>query len=259
MAVRPRWIAALVLALAVAAAFAALGQWQLERSFANSEAIDRATETAVPLDTIAEPQQPTMEAAGGQLVTVTGSFVPGDSLVLSERLNDGERGYWLVGHFVVDGHSVADTHSATDGVGLGVAVGWAETEAEASAAISTLEAPTFAATTLMGRYLPSEAPQTGEFEAGELSAMSMPALVNLWQVGDRAVYDGYVVANVPIGGLTAIHSPPPSTDLEINWLNIFYAAEWVVFAGFAVFLWYRLVKDAWEKEQHEKVQEAQLN
>lgn len=250
---RPRWIAALVLALAVAAAFAALGQWQLERSFANSEAIDRATEKAVPLDTIAEPQQPTLEASGGQLVTVTGSFVPGDSLVLSERLNDGERGYWLVGHFVVDRHSV------TDGVGLGVAVGWAKTEAEASAAISTLEAPTLAAITLTGRYLPSEAPQTGEFEAGELSTMSMAALVNLWQVGDGAVYDGYIVANEPIGGLTAIHSPPPSTDLEINWLNIFYAAEWVVFAGFAVFLWYRLVKDAWEREQHEKAQEAQLN
>lgn len=250
---RPRWIAALVLALAVAAAFAALGQWQLERSFSNTEAIDRPTETVVPIDTVAEPQQPTLETAAGQLVSATGSFVPGDSLVLSERLNDGERGFWLVGHFVVDRHSVAD------GVGLGVAVGWAETEAEASAAISTLEAPTFAPITITGRYLPSEAPQIGEFEAGELSAMSMPAFVNLWQVGDGPVYDGYVVANDPVGGLTAIYSPPPSTDVEVNWLNIFYAAEWVVFAGFAVFLWYRLVKDAWEKEEHEKAQEAQLN
>jgi hypothetical protein len=32
-------------------------------------------------------------------------------------------------------------------------------------------------------------------------------------------------------------------------LNIFYAIEWVVFAGFAVFLWYRLVRDAWEREE----------
>lgn len=244
---RPRWIAALVLALAVAGAFAALGQWQLERSFANTEAIDRPTETVVPLTTIAEPQQPTLEASGGQLVTVTGSFVPGDSLVLSERLNDGERGYWLVGHFV------------TEGVGLGVAVGWAETEAEASAAISTLEAPTFAAVTLTGRYLPSEAPQSGEFETGAMSAMSMPAFVNLWQEDPAGTYSGYVVADEPVGGLTAIHSPPPSTAVEVNWLNIFYAAEWVIFAGFAVFLWYRLVKDAWEKEQHERAQEAQLN
>jgi hypothetical protein len=29
---------------------------------------------------------------------------------------------------------------------------------------------------------------------------------------------------------------------------VFYAAEWVIFAGFAVFLWWRLVRDEWEKE-----------
>lgn len=30
----------------------------------------------------------------------------------------------------------------------------------------------------------------------------------------------------------------------MNWLNVFYALEWVVFAGFAVFLWWRLLADA---------------
>ena len=35
----------------------------------------------------------------------------------------------------------------------------------------------------------------------------------------------------------------------MNWLNVFYALEWVVFAGFAVFLWFRLVKDAVEREK----------
>ena len=32
---------------------------------------------------------------------------------------------------------------------------------------------------------------------------------------------------------------------------MFYAIEWVVFAGFAVFLWYRLVKDAVQREREE--------
>jgi surfeit locus 1 family protein len=32
---------------------------------------------------------------------------------------------------------------------------------------------------------------------------------------------------------------------------VFYAVEWVVFAGFAVFLWYRLVRDAVERERDE--------
>ncbi|MCC7128649.1 MAG: SURF1 family protein, partial [Microbacteriaceae bacterium] len=42
----------------------------------------------------------------------------------------------------------------------------------------------------------------------------------------------------------------PEKGVELNLLNLFYAAEWVIFAGFAVFLWWRLVKDAWLREQH---------
>ena len=41
---------------------------------------------------------------------------------------------------------------------------------------------------------------------------------------------------------------PPNREVSLNLLNVFYAAEWVIFAGFAVFLWWRLVRDEWEKE-----------
>ena len=34
-----------------------------------------------------------------------------------------------------------------------------------------------------------------------------------------------------------------SSGLELNFLNIFYALEWTVFSGFAVFMWWRLVQD----------------
>jgi hypothetical protein len=43
--------------------------------------------------------------------------------------------------------------------------------------------------------------------------------------------------------------------VALNWLNVFYAVEWVVFAGFAIFLWYRLVRDAVERER-EAAEEA---
>ena len=43
-------------------------------------------------------------------------------------------------------------------------------------------------------------------------------------------------------------------DVErINWLSAFYFLEWMLFAGFAVFLWWRLVKDAQLIEQNETV------
>ncbi|MHA6669973.1 SURF1 family cytochrome oxidase biogenesis protein [Homoserinimonas sp. A447] len=244
VAVRPRWIAALVLALAVAGAFAALGQWQLERSIANSEAVDRTSETTVPLESVAEPQQPVTEASTGQLVTVEGDFVPGDFMVLEKRLNDGDEGYWVIGHLATDGEA-----------GLAVALGWAESEQRAADALALLDEDAPLRASVTGRYLPSEAPQQGDFESGEFSAMSTAALVNLWgTVDENGVFGGYVVAHEPADGLEAIFSPAPSTDVEVNWLNIFYAAEWVIFAGFAVFLWYRLVKDAWEREEHQRAQ-----
>lgn len=58
------------------------------------------------------------------------------------------------------------------------------------------------------------------------------------------------------GGLTAIYSPPPIDKATLNWLNVFYAVEWVVFAGFAIFLWFRLVRDAFEREVEEAEEAA---
>jgi hypothetical protein len=60
------------------------------------------------------------------------------------------------------------------------------------------------------------------------------------------VYAGYLVLADAPAGLDTIDSPPPVTEVSINLLNVFYAVEWVLFAGFAVFLWYRLVMDAVE-------------
>jgi surfeit locus 1 family protein len=62
-------------------------------------------------------------------------------------------------------------------------------------------------------------------------------------------YGGYIVDNVAPSGLTKIQSVKPVNDVSLDWLNIFYAIEWVLFAGFAIYLWYRLVRDVWEREE----------
>ncbi|WP_403021438.1 SURF1 family protein [Salinibacterium sp. GXW1014] len=245
---RPRWIAALFLALGVAAAFAGLGQWQLERSFASGEIVTRETEATVPLTELAEPQGPVAAAHDGQLVSVEGTWVPDDTLVLSERYHDDDPGFWLVGHL-----------TTVDGAGLAVALGWSADEDEVTDAAAELEAEASAGevVTIEGRYVMGEAPQNSDFEAGELSAMAPAAFANLWSTVDEAgIYGGYVIADGPAAGLTQIDAPPPPLEQEINWLNIFYAAEWAIFAGFAIFLWWRLVKDAWEVEEHERQEAA---
>ena len=81
--------------------------------------------------------------------------------------------------------------------------------------------------------------------------MAVPELINLWATPPEGVYGGYLIVDAAPAGLELIDAPAPITEVSLNLLNIFYAVEWVIFAGFAIFLWYRLVKDAWEEENAE--------
>jgi hypothetical protein len=98
-------------------------------------------------------------------------------------------------------------------------------------------------------------PKAGE-DPQVMHAMVPAQLVNSWQPVESPVHSGYLVVHPTGGGaemlagagLDAIDSVPPEPAESVSWLNVFYAIEWIVFAGFAIFLWYRLARDAWEKE-----------
>jgi surfeit locus 1 family protein len=245
MMVRPRWIAALVLALGIAAAFAVLGQWQLDRAISSGEVVERSTETVQPLTETVTPDGPPTQLAEGQLVETTGSFVAGDEQIISGRHNGGESGYWVVSHFVT-----------TEGASIAVARGWTADAEQAAEVRERLagEMSIAALTPLSGRFLSSEAPEVPDEDADPhtMTTVSTAALINLWaDWDDQSVYQGYIVDSVAPDGLAVIDSPEPVVEVPLNWLNIFYALEWALFAGFAVFLWYRLVRDAWERETEE--------
>ncbi|MGD8192924.1 SURF1 family protein [Herbiconiux sp. P18] len=250
---RPRWIATLFLALAVAGGFAALGQWQLERAVSTGTSVNTQTETMRPLAEVATPQQAVIEKQAAQRVSVSGRFVASGFDYLGGRLNDGAQGYWVIGQLAVA--DAPDTY-------LAVALGWTDSEDQARATAESLAGASAAnPESLEGRYLPTEgpvAPSTGStatsLDGGPLSTtMSVAELINRWPQFDAAaeVYGGYLVLDSAPPGLTVIDSPEPDSSVQLNWLNIFYAAEWVVFAGFAIYLWCRLVRDAWERELEE--------
>jgi surfeit locus 1 family protein len=249
--VRPRWLAALVLALVVAAGFAALGQWQLGRAIASGKVVTPPVEKVLPLDKVATVGGPPTTAGIGQLVRTTGRFAPDDYGIIDGRLNNGSTtGYWVTAEFT------PDTPDAKGNTALlAVARGWAATEQQARRAVSELASQPAETVTLTGRLVPSEAPSTPSAGADPFlsNAMSVAALVNTWHgVGDADVYSSYLVAHgTPPAGLTAIYSPPPSEQATVDWLNVFYAAEWALFAGFAIFLWYRVVRDNWEKKRED--------
>lgn len=219
-----------MLALGVAASFAALGQWQLDRSVDNVQVVEIDTEAAVPLVGIAEPGRGVTEVQAGRLVTVTGEVVPDDFVMLTGRSLDGRAGSWLVAHLVTE-----------QGDSLAVALGFtADGAAAPDLGIDRVD--------WLGRYLPSEEPQSSDFESGEMSAMSVAALVNLW-ADPGPVYAGFLVAADPPPGYEQIEATAPEREVTLNWLNLFYAIEWALFAGFAIYLWYRLVRDVVEREE----------
>ena len=250
MMVRPRWIGALILALALAAGFALLGQWQLERAIESGKVIDAPSETVLPLSQVAKPGGPITDVATGQLVRLTGSFSPTDYQVLEGRLNQGRAGYWVVAHLTLTAKDAAGAP-----VALAIARGWAPDKATAESAIAQLAAQPAMDEEVVGRLLPTEAPELPDPKGDPtvMKTMSVAALYNLWSdVTGVDVYSAYVVERTPPVGLTTIDSPPPIQQNTLNWLNVFYAAEWIIFAGFAIFFWYRLVKDAKEKEDEER-------
>jgi cytochrome oxidase assembly protein ShyY1 len=252
MMLRPRWIGALIFALALAAGFAALGQWQLERAIESGKAVEAPTETVLPLTQVARPGGPLTSKAVGQLVSFTGTPISGDDQLLYDRLNYGKAGWWVVSHVNVDaggGRTIA----------LAVARGWAPSEAAAKAAMAKLAAQPEAPQRMVGRILPDEQPQVPADKQNPtaMTSLGVGQLYNLWTgVDGMDVYNAYAVEQTPPAGLVKIDSPPPIQQTELNWLNIFYAAEWIIFAGFAIFLWYRLVRDAKQREDEEREQEA---
>jgi cytochrome oxidase assembly protein ShyY1 len=242
-ALKVRWIAFLLFVMALAAVFAWLGQWQLERAVLAAQPVDTVSEEIVPLQELQAPGVPVSEIAGGHMTEVTGYLAPDSYTLLTGRLNHGESGYWVVGRMI------------TPDASLPVALGWSATEADAVAVLDTIAAtPVAEPAAVTGRFMPTEAPTVPSPDLNPLSenTLSVASLVNLWPDFSGAVYEGYLVADNSPAGLDVIESVPPMNQGSVNWLNIFYAIEWTVFAGFAFYIWWRLVKDAYEREVEEQ-------
>ena len=148
---------------------------------------------------------------------------------------------------------------------MAVAIGWAQTLDDAHAAVEELErdaaAGAAAELTVTGRLVSDEGPALPPRGADPqtMTRMSPAALLSRWHdIEGLDVYRPYLASEEAPASLSDIHSPPPDEGSGVNWLNIFYAIEWAVFAGMAFYLWYRLARDAWEREV-EEIQDAEAS
>ena len=247
VAKRPRWIGVLLLCIAVAGIFALLGQWQIERAVEQGQADERDTETAVPLASVAEPGGGLTTEAGGRMVSFSGTWAPDDFGTLAGREQGDRLGSWVIGRVLIE-------QDSGEQASLPVALAWFEEPVAADALADSMRAD--ASGELIGRLMPTEAPTMGDIQGDTREAMSVAALVNEWSDYDGSVYGTYAILDEPsaaasgalVDGAEPIVSMRPVVDAQLNALNIFYAIEWIAFMLFAFYLWYRLVKDALERE-----------
>lgn len=225
---QPKWIGALFLSLAVAAVFAALGQWQLERSFTK----DSESPVAINIE------------------TVNVKIDTKNIYIVANRLNGSERGYWLIANSL-------DSSNRNLTIALGWSAELAEVQGERQALIDSDLAKVD--TKLEGVFIPSEAPLP-QMNPNKyvFESLSLAQLINYYSpekpiktAPQILALNGYSQASAwpPLQPVNVVYSP----IARINWLSAFYFLEWLLFAGFAIFLWWRLVKDEQIRLASEKV------
>ncbi|MGV9884030.1 SURF1 family protein [Streptomyces sp. NPDC003006] len=219
-----------------------MGSWQLSRfedrvqdhESAKEQAREQAEKQgahgrqgkAKPLASLLPVDQET----SGERTTATGRY--GKQLLVPDRELDEKRGFYVL------------TLLRTDtGRSLPVVRGWLPGDASAAKAPA---APT-GEVTVTGALQASESPGSngvsavGGLPRGQLGAISSASLVNL--VRDD-VYDAWVTLDKGDSGMKAVPATAPSnTGLDLKaFQNLGYTGEWFVFAGFVVFMWFRLFR-----------------
>ncbi|MGP3999568.1 SURF1 family protein [Streptomyces sp. 8N706] len=212
-----------------------MGSWQLGRFEARVESHqeqqrdsdDHVRDAAAPLADLL----PVTKATSGRLATATGRYAT-QLLVPDRRLGD-KRGFYVL------------TLLRTErGDALPVVRGWLPGNADPA----TVPRPPRGTVTVTGALQASEnqgtdGVHTGGLPDGQLGMISAASLVNL--VPYR-VYDAWIT--LPEGRTQGALRPvppaaPQGTGLDLKaFQNLGYTGEWFVFAGFVVFMWFRLLR-----------------
>jgi cytochrome oxidase assembly protein ShyY1 len=217
-----------VLALVLVVAAATLGWWQVEawQDRRDAEARDLTRAEPVPLAEVLGPDDRFPGDRVGQPVTVSGTWLADGTVFVSDREREGVDGYWMVTPLGLD-----------DGAAIPVVLGWVADPGSAPATPA-------GAADVVGWLQPPQG--TGAVD-DDPSDNVLPQLrtADLVQLVDRDLYGAYAVARDGVAGLPAADLDQlPEASRFTALRNLLYGVEWWVFGGFALFIWWRWVRDA---------------
>ena len=231
MLLKPRfWGAHLLMVLAVAAAVA-LGIWQYDvwGAARDAKVHDLTDAKATPLASVMGGDDPFPGRDLGRPVTLSGTWMSGDTVYVSGREERGQQGFWVVTPVLVGGSAMP------------VVRGWSAAP-EAPPARGPVE--------VTGWLQPTEDSgrpdaQPADDVLPELRIASLVAHV------DADLYSGFVVAREASSGTTGLAGVRPEAVPDVSSLtslrNLLYAFQWWIFGGFAIYVWQRWCRDVLEE------------
>ena len=185
----------------------------------------------------------------GVKTTVTGTWLPKAQIIAQERPQDGRKliianpGEPRHGIDYELGRWFVDVLKLDDGSVIGVVRGWR--------AGGQLAKPSTGRATVTGYLQPSEdSPDVNIFIKS--TGGDVPLALTTTQIVERAgltAHDGYLVQATASPGLKPV-TPIYSSAIKINlqWQNVLYTFNWIVFAVIVGFMWIRVVQDETENK-----------
>lgn len=239
-ALQPRWLGLLAVVALVMVTFGWLGSWQLNVARNKGQAAAAAAVPhlpVAPLTSVLQPHDSFPVDGLGRRVTASGHYDAARQVVVTPRRLNGITGAWVITPLVVDG----------TGARLAVLRGFVRSAADAGP-------PPTTALTVSGALAPSESPSSDatvtSMPAGQMSSVDLAALVNRWP---GAVYNAFVFASTETPDPAAAGTPqrvptPVDPPGGLAWRNAAYAFQWWIFAGFALYMWVKMVRE--DSEPH---------
>jgi surfeit locus 1 family protein len=222
----PKILGLTLLALVMIAGMTAMGVWQLDvyQQSQTDDAAQAAHAAPVPLDSLLSPDQAFTAPADARPVVARGEY-DGRQFVV-DRGGDPP---WLVAPLVTDsGSAILVVRGLLTGP---------------VAATKDLPPPPPGRIRVVGSLQPSE-PRGNDTD---LADDRVPTLSTAQLISDVShdLYSGYVVLTdqTPPSTLPAATPPQADASLTAGLRNLMYALQWWLFAGFVIFLWWRMVRE----------------
>ena len=239
---KPRWLGLLAIVVLVMVSFGVLGLWQLNVARDKGRAQQVSAAPMLPVSDVAvrlSPDGPFPPEATGLRITATGRYDGSSQVLVTPRRLRGKPGYWVVTPLVV----------RSSGARVAVVRGFVTDPRQAVA-------PPPTEVTVSGTLAQGESPTGDSARAdptlpdGQIAVLDLSLLVNRWP---GSLYNAFVFATAEQPDVTSLSSPavqrvPPPAQVGggISWRNAAYALQWWVFALFAAYMWWRMVRDDYE-------------